>query len=317
MRLPAIRFVVVVALVAAACGGSDDEVASPSDVPATTAAPDTVPVAEVPVMEDECESEPDPGDYIEGQIPPIVRPCDEPTQLTVHTIRPGTGRGAAAGDTVIVDYSGVRAEDGRLFDTSYTGAAPLDFRLGEGGVIPGWDEGLVGSQAGGLYKLDIPADLAYGESPPPGGGVIEAGDALTFIVEVRAVVPEVTVDDAPLDIDIEPSDGAVEVTSFDLVEGDGASVEPGDTAIVHMLLVRGDNEVVLLNTWERDDPLQVVLEDGGSLPGIVEGLEGAQVGDLRVIAMPPEAAFGAEGNSSLGLPAGRDLIVVADVLGVF
>lgn len=319
MRLAGKVFVVMVAAVVAACGGSSDDPADSADAGADGEEVDSFRVAPgtVPVVEDDCEDEPDPDDYVEGQIPPIVRPCDEPTELVVQTIRPGAGREAAAGDTMIVDYSGVRSEDGRLFDTSYTAAVPLDFPLGSGGVIAGWEEGLVGTQAGGLYKLDIPNDLAYGDDRPPGAEVIEAGDALTFIVEVRAVIPPVTIDDAPLDIDIEPSDGALAVSSFDLVEGDGEIVERGDTAIVHVLLVRGDNEVVLFNTWEGGDPLQIVMTDDGSIPGMVEGLEGAQVGDLRVITIPPELAFGAEGNNSLGLPAGRDLIVVADVVGVF
>ena len=50
---------------------------------------------------------------------------------------------------------------------------------------------------------------------------------------------------------------------------------------------------------------------------MIEGLEGATVGSRRIIRMPPESAFGAEGNAGLGLPAGTDLIVVADVVGVY
>lgn len=313
----AVTATAAVVLTTASCGGSSDDDAT-ADGPDGETATDTTDVPEtVPVAEDECEVEPDPDDYPEGQIPPIVRPCEEPVELTVHTIRSGTGLEATAGDTMIVDYSGVRAADGRLFDTSYTRGVPFDFSLGDGVVIPGLDDGLTGAQAGGLYKFDIPADLAYGDSPPPGSDVIEPGDALTFVVEVRAVIPDVSAADAPLDLDIEPSDGATELGVVDLVEGDGALLEAGDTAVIHMLLVRGDNEIVLFNTWEQGEPLQVVLTEGGSLPGIVDGLEGATVGTRRVITVPPEMAFGEDGNASLGLPAGRDLIVIADVVGAF
>ena len=59
--------------------------------------------------------------------------------------------------------------------------------LGSGGVIQGWDEGLVGAQAGSRIQLDIPAVLAYGDQRF--GEVIQAGDALTFVIDVMAVDP--------------------------------------------------------------------------------------------------------------------------------
>jgi peptidylprolyl isomerase len=272
--------------------------------------------ADAPLVTGDCEDAPDPTDYVEGRIPPAIRPCELPTELVVHTIREGTGHAAEAGDTLVADYTGIRSEDGMLFDTSYTRGVPLDFPVGRGGVIQGWDEGLLGSQAGSMFKLDIPAELAYGQNPPP-GDAIRAGDALTFIVEVRAVIPSVSIEDAPLDLDLDPSVGALEVTTTDLVVGDGAEVVLGSTAVAHLLLVRGDNEVVLFNSWERDDPLQIIMEEGQTLPGIFEGIQGARVGTLRAIAMPPDEAFGPDGEPSLGLPAGVDLIVVVEVVGVY
>lgn len=312
MRRATSLIVVASAIALAACGGSDEPeeafVPGPDESSATTVV--------LTVPPGTCQDVPDPASFPAGQLPPIIPPCEEPDELVVHTIRTGTGREATVGDQVFVDYTGMRVDDGAVFDTSYTRDAPQDFPLGRGDVIAGWDQGLVGARAGDMLRIDIPASLGYGDNPPA-GSVIEPGDALSMIVEVRAVVAPVTADDAPLDILIEPSIGATEVSTDDLVVGDGATVEAGDTAVVHVLLVRGDNEVVLFNTWERSDPLRVVLEDGGSLPGIVEGLEGATVGSTRIIRMPPESAFGPEGNVSLGLPGGTDLIVVAEVVGVY
>jgi len=130
-------------------------------------------------------------------------------------------------------------------------------------------------------------------------------------------VPVVTADDAPLDLQIEPSVGALEVTTRDLEVGDGATVELGKTAVVHMLLVRGDNEVVVFNSWERNDPLQIIMQDGATLPGILEGLQGATAGTRRAIIVPPDDGFGPAGEPSLGLPAATDLIVIVDVIGVY
>jgi peptidylprolyl isomerase len=319
-----LALLVVLAAVAAACGGGDDDAApGTSGAPTTTTPPpgseaaSTVPATIDPatLVPEECRDEPDPADYVEGQVPAIIPPCNVPDELVVHTLREGAGAAAELGDTVIVDYAGMIIGDGEVFDTSYTRGVPLDFPLGRGGVIEGWDQGLVGARAGSLLRLDIPTELAYGDNPP--GEEIEPGDALSFNIEVRAVVPSVTAEDAPLSLRIEPSVGATELTTTDVVVGEGPAIELGQTAVVHMLLVRGDNEVVLFNTWENDDPLQIVMEEGQTLPGVFEGLQGATVGTTRVMAMPPELAFGEGGETGLGLPAGTDLIVVAEIVGVY
>ncbi len=304
-------------LVLAACGGGDDDATPVADT-TTTAVPPTS-ISGSPLLPAEgCEDSPDAADYTEGAIPQAVRPCEIPTALVTNTVRSGTGRSAQVGDTLIIDYVGIRAEDGAIFDESYSRGVPQEFPLGRGGVIQGWDDGLIGTQAGSMVKLDVPAALAYGDTPPGGeSSGIRPGDALSFIIEIRAVIAPATAEDAPLDLRIEPSVGATEVTVTEVTAGDGATVELGDTAVVHLLLVRGDNEVVLFNTWERSDPFQIIMEDGQTLPGLFQGLQGARVGSRLVIAMPPAEAFGEQGESGLGLPAGIDLIAVVDVVGVY
>jgi peptidylprolyl isomerase len=302
------------ALVLAACGGSRTRGESATATTETTAPiSTTVPMPKTSLTE--CEDVPDPADYPAGSIPQALRPCTAPTQLTIQTIRPGVGRAAAVGDTLILDYTGVRSATGEMFDSSYLRGIPFNFVLGRGGVIAGWDQGLVGTQAGQVLKLDVPSDLGYGANPPSDD--IQPGDDLTFMVEVRAVVPPVTAADAPLDLVVTPSTGAKTLGVVDVTIGDGATVEKGDTAVLHMLLVRGDNLKVLLDTWKRSDPLQVVVAEGQSLPGLIEGIQGARVGGTRVLTLPPDLAFGPDGEPGLGLPAGQDLIVVAEVFGVY
>jgi len=318
---PRLRVIVATAIVAglAACGGGDDDDDAGPTTPETGDTDTTDPISTtVPMPKTsltECEDVPDPANYPEGAIPQALRPCTSPTQLAVHTIRPGIGRAAAAGDTLIVDYTGVRSATGEMFDSSYLRGVPLDFVLGRGGVIAGWDQGMTGLQAGSVVKLDVPSDLAYGNSPPSAD--IQPGDALTFMVEVRAVVPPVGEADAPLELLVAPSEGATALGVVDVTLGDGATVEAGDTAVLHMLLVRGDNLTVLLDTWKRSDPLQVIIAEGQSLPGLIEGIQGARVGGTRVLTLPPDLAFGPDGEPGLGLPAGADLIIVAEVFGVY
>ena len=306
----------VIVLALAACGGQsrrsgDDDAAT--DTATTAPISTTVPMPKTSLTD--CEDIPDPADYPEGSIPQALRPCTAPTQLTAQTIHPGVGRAATAGDTLILDYTGVRSATGEMFDSSYLRGIPFNFVLGRGGVIAGWDQGLVGTQAGQVLKLDVPNALAYGNTPPSDD--IKPGDDLTFMVEVRAVVPPVTAADAPLDLVVTPSNGAKTLGIVDVKVGDGATVQKGDTAVLHMLLVRGDNLTVLLDTWKRSDPLHVVVADGQSLPGLIEGIQGARVGGTRVLTLPPDLAFGPDGDPGLGLPAGQDLIVVAEVFGVY
>ena len=107
-----------------------------------------------------------------------------PTGLRIQEVKKGTGPAAAVGDTVLVHYTGW-LEDGTQFDTSLDTGQPLPVTLGQGRVIPGWEEGLLGMQAGGKRKLIIPPDLAYGAQGYP--GAIPPNATLTFDVELVSI----------------------------------------------------------------------------------------------------------------------------------
>jgi peptidylprolyl isomerase len=241
-------------------------------------------------------------------------PDEIPTELQVTVIEEGTGPEAQAGDTVIVDYVGVRSSDGVEFDNSYDRFEPIPVVLGQGQVIAGWDEGLVGVQAGSTVRLDIPADKAYGETGS--GELIPPNEALTFLIEVRAVIAPPDPTNAPTEAGVPASEGATETTVVDLKEGDGEELQPGQTGIINYVLFRGDNLVQLESSWEAD-PVQVGTAAVGGFPGFVKGLPGMKVGGRRAIIVPPDDAFGPEGNPQLGLPAGADMIIVVDLLGVY
>jgi FKBP-type peptidyl-prolyl cis-trans isomerase len=95
----------------------------------------------------------------------------------------GAGDIAATGDTVSVQYVGT-LEDGTQFDSSYDGDQPFNFTLGQGEVIQGWDQGIVGMKVGEKRKLTIPSELAYGET---GQGSIPPNATLIFEVELLEV----------------------------------------------------------------------------------------------------------------------------------
>lgn len=94
----------------------------------------------------------------------------------------GTGPEAKAGEVVTVNYTG-RLQDGTVFDTSI-GRQPLQFTLGSGQVIPGWDQGIQGMKVGGKRLLIIPPALAYGSQ---GIGPIPPNSTLIFEVDLLGV----------------------------------------------------------------------------------------------------------------------------------
>jgi len=101
--------------------------------------------------------------------------------LKINDEKVGDGKEAKKGDTVFVHYVGTLA-DGTKFDASRAhGDKPIDFPIGVGGVIDGWDEGIPGMKVGGTRKLIIPADLAYGSAGRPG---IPPDSELHFTVEL-------------------------------------------------------------------------------------------------------------------------------------
>ena len=104
--------------------------------------------------------------------------------LRYKMINKGEGKKAEAGKTVAVHYEG-SLENGKVFDSSYPRKKPIEFRLGQGQVIEGWDEGIALLQVGDKARFVIPSDLAYGAAGA--GGVIPPNATLIFDVELMDV----------------------------------------------------------------------------------------------------------------------------------
>lgn len=108
-----------------------------------------------------------------------------PTELEITDLVVGDGVEASKGNTVSVHYVGVTFADGEEFDASYNRGEPLQFPLGAGYVISGWDNGVQGMKVGGRRRLVIPPDQAYGDRGA--GGAIKPGATLIFVVDLVAV----------------------------------------------------------------------------------------------------------------------------------
>ena len=107
---------------------------------------------------------------------------EPPADLQITDVWEGDGAVAKAGDTVEVHYVGVAYSTGEEFDASWNRGAPLQFQLGAGRVIAGWDQGVQGMRVGGRRQPIIPPGLAYGDRGA--GRAIAPGETLIFVCDL-------------------------------------------------------------------------------------------------------------------------------------
>jgi FKBP-type peptidyl-prolyl cis-trans isomerase len=308
-----VPFIVIASLAIAGCSGSN------------SAAPADDSVATEQTVADEVDSSGDAAPTSDADVSPLSEAsADKPTDidvpgvdvevLDVTVLIEGDGPIAEAGDTVIVDYIGVRALDGVEFDNSYDRGTPFAVGpLGQAQVIQGWNDGLLGAQTGARLQLDIPSAQAYGEAAR--SDVIRENEPLTFVIDVRSVIKAPDASAAPTEMGVETSEGATELSFEDLIEGDGAVLEKGQTAVFNLVLFRADSGVLLDSTW-TSEPIQIPMTEG-QFEAIVQGMPGMKVGGRRAITFPPAFGFGETGNPQVGLPVGVDAVLVVDLFGAY
>ncbi|MBO0869952.1 MAG: FKBP-type peptidyl-prolyl cis-trans isomerase [Micromonosporaceae bacterium] len=141
--------------------------ASPAPIAGPTVAPSFPPV-------------PAGADPALGTKPKVTKGSGSVSSLKVTTLIKGKGAAVKSGQTIVVNYVGVTYKDGKEFDSSWKNSQTFSFPLGQGQVIPGWDQGLVGVTVGSRVQLDIPSNLAYGDNPTGG----QPAGALRFVVDV-------------------------------------------------------------------------------------------------------------------------------------
>lgn len=110
-------------------------------------------------------------------------PSDKAEPFDKDDVLLGVGDEAKTGDRVSVHYTGMLV-DGTVFDSSYGSGVPIEFILGSGEIIKGFDQGVIGMKIGGKRNITIPPELGYGSNAV---GPIPANSTLIFEVELVAI----------------------------------------------------------------------------------------------------------------------------------
>jgi len=202
------------------------------------------------------------------------------TELGIEDIEVGTGDPVVAGDEVYVRYTGTLA-DGTEFDSNEKGDKPLfNFIAGPtGGVIKGWQDGIIGAKLGGTRKLSVPWTMAYGEA---GQGPIPAKADLYFTIKVEQIVK---------------AGRQSEVERTVVKRGSGPAAKNGSTVVI-------DAVGKLMDGKEIDEAknYSVKVGEGEVIPGVDAGLVGMQAGGKYTLRIPPRVAYGAMGKPPIVPP---------------
>lgn len=277
--------------------------ASPTPVVAE-ATPTAAPAAEATATVAELGGEDQPQD--EGGVTTA-------SGLKYVVVEEGTGATPKPGDLVKVHYTGT-LEDGTKFDSSLDRGEPIEFILGRGQVIPGWDEGIGLMKVGGKAKLIIPPDLAYGEQGA--GGVIPPNATLNFDVElVAAEAGPPPPPDAPTQVDeadYTTTDSGLQY--YDLEEGSGDSPENGQMATVHYTGWLEDG-TMFDSSLTRGQPFSFPVGAGQVIPGWDEGVASMKVGGKRQLKIPADLAYGEQGAGGV-IPPNATLVFEVELLEV-
>ncbi len=222
-------------------------------------------------------------------------------ELEYIEIEAGTGPAAESGDRVSVHYTG-KLDDGTVFDSSVEKGTPIEFVLGRGEVIPGWDQGIALMKEGGKATLVIPSNLAYG--PQGAGDRIPPNATLTFDVELVAVVkpPQPTV---IAESEFETLDSNLKIA--DVVSGEGEEVVSGDRIAMHFSAWIQDGEF-LSSSLEQGIPVIYTLgTEEIFFNEWDDAVIGMKIGGKRQIIIPPEAG-------SQVIPPGETLILEFELI---
>ncbi len=222
-----------------------------------------------------------------------------------------TGEKAVLGTMAEFHYAGY-FRDGKTFDNSFDRAQPLNIKVGQKQLMPGWDEGISMLRQGEKARLIIPSALALGEKGYP--PLIPPNTDLVMDIEMLTVKVIV----APALFDIKGLEMKTTATGLKYYEvkkaGSAVKAEKGKTVKVHYSGYLADGKM-FDSSVERGAPIEFPLGQGQVIPGWDEGIALMSVGDKMRLVIPFELAYGEQGRPPM-IPAKAELTFDVELVEV-
>ncbi len=225
-------------------------------------------------------------------------------------VQKGKGKAPKQGSMVKVDYTGYLL-DGKIFDSSIKRNQPIEFELGVGQVIKGWDEGLLLMSAGTKLRLIIPYTLAYGEAGRP--PQIPAKSTLIFDVELRSFKEPIKVEQ----YDVKGKDTLTTASGLKYIivqKGRGLQAMKSAKVKVHYSGYLLDG-TMFDSSMKRSKPIEFTLGVGQVIKGWDEGIQLMAIGDKLRLIVPYGLAYGEAGHPPV-IPAKATLVFDVELVSV-
>lgn len=320
------------ALLLTACGGTPDPSASisasPSPSPSVTDSasptPTPTPTPTIPATSS-LDGITVTGKRLEAPKIEFTKPL-RIDQTRVEVLEPGDGPKATASGYVTVHYYGVNGRTGEVFDESFKNGKPVTFSLA--GVIPGFQKGLTGQQAGSRVLIAVPGEDGYDSSyqidPQYAPAGYELFDTLLFVVDIVDVslpepsgtavtppagLPTVSTGTGKPTVTIPSTDAPTTMTAQTLIEGTGRKIEAGDTILARYVGYSWKTGQLIDDGFDK--PTSEALKN--LIPGWTKGLKGKPVGSRVLLVLPPADGF-PEGANNPPLEKGDTIVYVVDLL---
>lgn len=319
MPKPVLTIVVLLALVAVTGCGSG------SSTEATESKPFKLSYKNPPIRPEE-KIRLAPSGLAGSEPKPIIPNSPPPEELAIADLIEGVGDYPVVGQQVTIQYVGYGYDSGKKFASSWEKGRPVTFTVGAGEVIPGWEEGIQGSEVGDRRELVIPPDQAKG--PYPRG--IPKGEAVVFVVEPlparAAAKAEKPGDSNPKqDSSAQPATNKTKpkvtvpkgpppkkLVVKDLQAGTGPAAQAGDEVTVQYVGVDYKTGKQFDASWDRGEPFSFTLGGGEVIKGWDQGIEGMKAGGRRELIIPPGLAYGSQQVGSIA--PNSTLVFVVDLL---